>query len=177
MSAIDISEEGCISTRRRLQDLGLPFETIRAMDAHALAFPNDTFDLVFIAGTLHHVEIRTVLSEVKRVLNPGGRVVCYEPMQYGRCMRALKDAWLFVNGLLKDRARTQHGESLTDRDPVPFREIFSRGVIRKFNFLAKTNRLKRRALAQSLRRADYILLSVLPPLRRYCTCVVCCFEK
>jgi len=93
-------------------------------------------------------------------------------------MRLLKDFWLKAKGL-QDHDRTEHEEALADADLVAFTQVFSAGFIRKFNFLAKTNRLRNRfgLLAGTLRWADYLLLTAAPPLRRFCTCAVCCFEK
>jgi ubiquinone/menaquinone biosynthesis C-methylase UbiE len=178
VSAIDVSEEGCTSTKLKLETNGLPFDTICVMDAHAMTFPDESFDLVFMAGVLHHVNLLKALSEIRRVLKPGGRFVCYEPLQYGPVMRFLKDVWLKLRGL-QDYNTTEHEEALTDKNLAPFHQVFTKGFIRKFNFLAKTNRLKNRfgPTGQFLRWVDYILLSAIPPLRRYCTCVVCCFEK
>ena len=178
VSAIDVSEEGCISTRMKLEKNGLPFETICVMDAHSLKFLDESFDLVFMAGVLHHVNIQKVLVEVRRVLRAGGRVVCYEPLRYGRIMRFLKDFWLKAKGL-RDHDQTEHEEALADAELIAFGQTFSAGFIRKFNFLAKTNRLENRfgLLASTLRWSDYLLLTAAPPLRRFCTCAVCCFEK
>lgn len=178
ISAIDVSEEGCISTRSKLQASGLPFETICVMDAHAMKFPDSYFDLVFMAGVLHHLNVAKALSEARRVLKPGGKIICYEPMRYGKFMRLLKTLWLKTKGL-QDYGHTEHEDALIDRDLFPFQQLFARGFVRKFNFLAKTERLKNRfgTFAESLRWADYVLLSAVPVLRRYCTCVVCCFEK
>ena len=48
-----------------------------------------------------------------------------------------------------------------------------------FNFVAKTNRLRRRfgPFANVQRWADHLLLTGVPFLTRYYTCVVCRFEK
>ncbi|HEV2488863.1 MAG TPA: methyltransferase domain-containing protein [Candidatus Acidoferrales bacterium] len=178
VSAIDVSEEGCVSTKLKLESKGLRYESICVMDGHAMTFPDESFDIVFMAGVLHHVNIPRVLAEVRRVLKPHGKIVCYEPLRYGRLMRSLKQVWLRARGL-KDYNHTEHEEALTDEDLAPFWQLFEKGFVRKFNFLAKTDRLKNRfgRIAQLLRWTDYVLLSTVPPLRRYCTCAVCCFEK
>lgn len=41
------------------------------MDAHKLEFSDNTFDVVFGAGILHHLDLELALSEVQRVLKPG----------------------------------------------------------------------------------------------------------
>jgi ubiquinone/menaquinone biosynthesis C-methylase UbiE len=45
-------------------------------DAESLVFENDTFDLVYSNGVLHHTpNTRQVVCEICRVLKPGGRVI------------------------------------------------------------------------------------------------------
>ena len=178
VSALDISFEGCISTRKKLRESGFRYDSLAVMDAHSIAFRNSSFDAVFITGVLHHLNTARVVPEVHRVLKPGGKVVCYEPLKYGPIMWALRQLWLKLNGL-KEYQTTEHEEGLKDSDFAPFNEMFTRGFIRKFNFVAKTNRLRNRfgPLALSLRWIDYVLLSAVPFFRRYCTGVVCYFEK
>src|SRR5262249_22310829 len=45
-------------------------------DAETLPFPDDTFDVVFSNGVLHHTpNTRKVVGEVRRVLKPGGKAI------------------------------------------------------------------------------------------------------
>jgi len=48
------------------------------MDAHHLDFPDSSFDLVSISNSLHHLDPRPVLSEMQRVLRPGGHILVSE---------------------------------------------------------------------------------------------------
>lgn len=78
------------------------------MDAHALAFPDHTFDAVFGAGILHHLDLPQALSEVLRVLKPEGVALFTEPLDgnpVGRLARALTP-----------RARTRDERPLTGAD-------------------------------------------------------------
>lgn len=178
MSAFDVSLEGCVSTREKLQDAGFSFDTIAVMDAHSTAFRSSTFDVVFLAGVLHHLNSAKIAQEVHRILKPGGKVVGYEPLKYGPVMWALRKIWLKLHGL-KEYETTEHEEGLHSSDLAAFEQLFARGFALRLNFLAKTNRLSNRfgPLATTLRWIDYVLLSAFPSLRRYCTTIVMCFEK
>lgn len=50
------------------------------MDAHAMTYDDNTFDLIFGYGILHHLNPEVALSEIHRVLKPGGRVLLQEPL-------------------------------------------------------------------------------------------------
>jgi len=53
---------------------------LSAAAAEDLPFASGSFDGVFCLDVLHHVSSQQrVLSEIRRVLRPGGRVVCVEP--------------------------------------------------------------------------------------------------
>ncbi len=54
--------------------------SFQVMDAHAMTFEDNSFDLVFGYGILHHLDPDIALSEIHRVLKPGGRVMLQEPL-------------------------------------------------------------------------------------------------
>ena len=54
--------------------------TFQIMDAHHLEFPDDTFDIVFGTGILHHLDFETALREIFRVLKKDGEMVFLEPL-------------------------------------------------------------------------------------------------
>jgi ubiquinone/menaquinone biosynthesis C-methylase UbiE len=176
--AFDISRNGCKLTKDKLKAHGLTPGFVGVMDAHAIALKDSSIDAVFIAGVLHHLDIDKVSNEIHRILKNGGIFVCYEPLNYGPLMWKIREIWLYLNGK-KEYTWTQDEDPLQDNDLDPFRENFKETYLRRFNFIAKTNRLKKRfgLLANTLRWADYILLSVFPFFRRYCTCIVCRFIK
>ena len=55
-------------------------ERTLVMDASNLTFPENTFDLVFGSGIVHHPDTRQSAQEVSRVLRPGRNAVFAEPM-------------------------------------------------------------------------------------------------
>lgn len=50
------------------------------MDAHKLEFPENTFDLIFGTGILHHLEFEPAIKEIFRVLKKDGEMVFLEPL-------------------------------------------------------------------------------------------------
>ncbi len=52
-------------------------------DARQIPFKSETFDFVLCTQVLEHVfEVSSVVSEIKRVLKPGGTVVCSVPFSF-----------------------------------------------------------------------------------------------
>ncbi len=81
VTGIDISEMAiAMATERIPESSGGATIRFERMDAEALAFPDDSFDLVCGTGILHHLDIGAVPAEVARVLRPGGHAVFLEPL-------------------------------------------------------------------------------------------------
>ena len=69
---IDLTERAVEHTRRRLAAFGLTSH-LATGDAEHLDFPDDSFDLVYSWGVLHHSpDTPKAIAEVWRVLKPGG---------------------------------------------------------------------------------------------------------
>ncbi|MGF7057364.1 class I SAM-dependent methyltransferase [Brassicibacter mesophilus] len=74
--AIDNSQEVVNTAIEKHADSGVKFIH---MDGSNLDFKDETFDIVCISNSLHHVtDINKVLSEMKRVLKPGGIFIVNE---------------------------------------------------------------------------------------------------
>lgn len=82
VSGIDISPTYVETARAAAESAGYPRERydFSVMDAHAMTFPNDHFDLVAGEGILHHLDADLAMKEIWRVLKPGGRVFLQEPL-------------------------------------------------------------------------------------------------
>ncbi len=83
LTGIDLSERQLASCRRHLDELGFAkgrYE-IKRMDAHRLDYKAHEFDGAFLCWVLEHMpNPLQVLSEVRRVLRPGGQIVVNEVM-------------------------------------------------------------------------------------------------
>ncbi len=75
------------------------------MDAHALTFNDDSFDLVIGSGILHHLDLELSLGEINRVLKMGGRALFKEPLSANPLLKFFR--------VLTPNARTVDEKPLT----------------------------------------------------------------
>jgi ubiquinone/menaquinone biosynthesis C-methylase UbiE len=74
-TGVDLTDAAVELARKRFELFNLPGE-FRTADAENLDFPDNTFDLVYSHGVLHHTpDTERAVREVHRVLKPGGRAV------------------------------------------------------------------------------------------------------
>lgn len=75
LTGIDLTPRSVELTGLRLQQEG--FEPrVSVMDAEQLEFPDDSFDIVYSFGVLHHTSSAPrAFREARRVLRPGGRFI------------------------------------------------------------------------------------------------------
>jgi SAM-dependent methyltransferase len=99
-TGIDLTEYAVKSTTARLKGFNLP-GTVRQMDAERMSFADGSFDFVWSWGVIHHSsDTRAILSEIARVLRPGGRAVT---MVYHRNKWNYYVVGGLVHGLLRGR--------------------------------------------------------------------------
>ena len=83
LTCINISEkelEKGITLAKELDTQRYCQHKFQIMDAHHLEFPDDTFDVVFGTGILHHLDFETAVKEIHRVCKPSGEIVFLEPL-------------------------------------------------------------------------------------------------
>jgi ubiquinone/menaquinone biosynthesis C-methylase UbiE len=88
ISGIDISEAGIREATEKYSHLA----SFQVADAHNLPFADDCFDAVVGRSILHHLEFETAITEVTRILKPGGWAIFMEPLgdnPAGKLMRRL----------------------------------------------------------------------------------------
>lgn len=74
-SGADLTQESVKRVRMRFELRGLSFDRIGQASALELPFEDNSFDIVFSHGVLHHIpEIGTAQAEIARVLKPTGRL-------------------------------------------------------------------------------------------------------
>lgn len=81
-SGLDLTREAVDRVRTRVVVRELPYESIKQGSALAIPWADNTFDLVFSHGVLHHIpDIRCAQDEIARVLKPNGMLIA---MLYAR---------------------------------------------------------------------------------------------
>jgi ubiquinone/menaquinone biosynthesis C-methylase UbiE len=79
--ATDISQ-GMLDVAQRLAaHHGVSIQTDK-LPAEALSYDDESFDVIYGNGVLHHVDFRKAVAEAARVLKPGGKAVFIEPLSY-----------------------------------------------------------------------------------------------
>lgn len=74
VSAIDLTRTAINFTQRRLQIAGLHVDLLHA-DAEQLPYRDDTFDLIWSWGVIHHsADMQRIIDGMYRILRPGGEV-------------------------------------------------------------------------------------------------------
>src|SRR5881394_821503 len=122
-TGIDLTEAAIDLARKRFAVSGLKGD-FRVSDAEKLDFADESFDLVYSHGVLHHTpDIDAAVSEIYRVLKPGGRamVMLYHRGSYNYRIgiRVLRRAGA---GLLKSESGIKIVHSLTGEPVDSLRE-------------------------------------------------------
>jgi ubiquinone/menaquinone biosynthesis C-methylase UbiE len=72
-SGVDLTPEAVARVGARLRLRNLACERLECASALALPFPDNSFDVVFSHGVLHHIpEVKEAQREIARVLKPRG---------------------------------------------------------------------------------------------------------
>jgi ubiquinone/menaquinone biosynthesis C-methylase UbiE len=75
-TGIDLTPESVRRVRARLELRELPFEDLVNGSALEMPFEDNSFDMVYSFGVLHHIpDIAQAQREIHRVLRPGGKLV------------------------------------------------------------------------------------------------------
>ena len=139
-TGVDLSAISLERARRRCELSGF-HPDLRVADAEHLPFPDDTFDVVYSYGVMHHSpDTAQCLCEARRVLKPGGevRIMLYHHpsltgvmlwLRYGIFRKSLRDTvyqYLESPGT-KTYTHTEVRALLKDFEDLRLRQVFSPG--------------------------------------------------
>ncbi len=140
-TGIDLSNESLSRAAERCRRLGLRAD-LRQADAENLPFSNDTFDVVYSYGVMHHSpNTARCIAEALRVLKPGGsaRIMLYHhPSLTGLMLWLRYGIWRgqSVRSCVYDRLESPGTKTFTKNevlalmkgfDNVRLRQVFSPG--------------------------------------------------
>ena len=112
--------EAMVDVARQAYGLG---DRVCRMDATDLRFESNSFDVVLANGVLHHLMVQDqldgALSEVHRVLRPGGRLCCFD-RNGSFASAALTYLCVNVKEALRVLTRRQRFASCASRNEIPF---------------------------------------------------------
>lgn len=75
-AGVDISDEAISNCRK----LGIDNAEFYCTDGHNLPIEDQAVDCVIVKGVLHHMDLVTAFSEIRRVLKIGGVLIFIEPL-------------------------------------------------------------------------------------------------
>lgn len=134
VTAIDISDESIGLAYERAKANGVA-ERIRFMNCDAAELSpvaDNSIDKALCAAIFHHIDIAGTARELRRVIKPGGVVVCLEPLEVPPSLKPLR-------GLLpKGRGISEDERPLTPSDVALINDtIGTAGAERKFGLTCR----------------------------------------
>ena len=113
VSGIDLTPKAIEIAQERFRVRAVPAADLRVADAQHLPFPDATFDYVLAWGCLMHMpDTEKAISEIYRVLKPGGRVAA---MMYNKHSLHW---WYFIflsKGILRGKLLSMSKQELSNR--------------------------------------------------------------
>jgi ubiquinone/menaquinone biosynthesis C-methylase UbiE len=80
VTGIDIADQSVENATKNARKAGYTNVNFLEMDAEHTTFPNDSFDVIFEGGVLHHLDLNKAYAEMARLLKPSGKAVCVEAL-------------------------------------------------------------------------------------------------
>jgi len=169
VTGIDISPVAIRMAEDEAARRGLTKARFTEMNAEDLQVDDGSIDVVCGTGIIHHLDIDRAMSEVRRVLRPGGWAVFSEPLGVNPLINLYRR--------LTPRMRTPDEHPLVTADLELMRERFASIDVQYFNLVALAAAPLRSLpggprVAAVLHRVDRWLFRHLPFTRRWAWIVV-----
>jgi SAM-dependent methyltransferase len=91
LTGIDISDVAVRDAQAVADKEGLTNVRYHVMNAEEMTFEDDSFDLVFGRGIIHHLDLDLSFHNIARVLRPGGRALFWEPLGHNPVLNRYRD--------------------------------------------------------------------------------------
>lgn len=151
---LDISQVSVQNARADAERAGVSARTrfVQA-DAENTLLPDNSVDVIVCSGMLHHLDLSYSFPELRRILSPGGKILCVEALDYNPIIKLYRR--------LTPAMRTDWEKAhILDLDDVRFaRRFFTVGEVRYWHIVSYLGAHLRFALPL-LERLDSILTRV-----------------
>lgn len=172
VTGLDLSPDLLELARKRAELDGVSERCrfVLADGGHA-PFEDNTFDLILVQAVLHHVNMAECLTELRRILKPGGHLVIVEPVAFSKWLQKIRD----ITPVEKDISPNER--QLGEADLREIAEYFEVTETRFFHLTTRLNRIISnesafgRAALGALAKLDWLLLK-LPGLNHFAGTVV-----
>jgi SAM-dependent methyltransferase len=91
LTGIDISDVAVLDAQAVADKEGLTNARYHVMNAEEMTFEDDSFDLIFGRGIIHHLDLDLSFQSIGRVLRPGGRALFWEPLGHNPVLNRYRD--------------------------------------------------------------------------------------
>lgn len=157
ISGIDISSVAIDAAIRSSRKRSIGNATFTVMNAEDMTFEDNTFDLVFGSGIIHHLNVEKSFSEIARVLKPGGQALFLEPLGHNPLINWYRDR--------TPEARTPDEHPMLKSDFKSAESLFSMIDLRTYGLTTIgssiiSNALLRNTIFHLTRPVDRVLLTV-----------------
>jgi SAM-dependent methyltransferase len=169
VTGIDISDVAIDKAKVQATLDGIKELDYQQMDAEALTFADDRFDLICGTAILHHLNLHRAFAELARTMKHDGKAVFLEPLGHNPLINLYRRA--------TPAFRTPDEHPLLMKDFSLARKYFRNVELRFFNLFTLCAVPFRRSrwfspILNALERLDRLLFRLAPSARRYAWTVV-----
>src|SRR5215216_2276881 len=169
VTGIDISDTAIEQATEMARQEQIDNATFRTMDAEAMDFNDESFDLICGMGILHHLDLDKSLREIARTLRPGGKAIFIEPLGHNPIINLYRK--------ITPDLRTEDEHPLLTKDLKLMKSYFNRIEPHYFHFhsilAAPFRKLPGyRLLLKTFDTVDRALFKLLPFTKKYAWQVV-----
>ena len=161
---LDISPDLIALARQRLDKAGLD-ATVTVGTAYETGLPDESVDVIFSIALIHHLDIPSLLREMRRILKKTGRVIIQEPIRFSKGYERLRRM------LPAQEDISEYEHPLTREEFTAVCEPFKSGGLRYFR-LPLIPLFQRISPQKLLWKFDRWIIRRVPTTNRYATVVV-----
>jgi ubiquinone/menaquinone biosynthesis C-methylase UbiE len=88
---VDISDVSIRNARENANAAGVGDRCVYLQgDCENTGLPDNSIDVILCSGMLHHLDLSFAFPELRRVLRPGGKILCVEALNYNPVIKAYR---------------------------------------------------------------------------------------